>query len=35
MVRSSADPDGTFVTLSRDEWHGFLAEVKDGVFDRV
>jgi hypothetical protein len=35
MVRSSADPDGTPVTLSRDEWQAFLAGVKDGAFDRV
>jgi Domain of unknown function (DUF397) len=33
MVRSSADPAGTPVTLSRDEWEAFLAEVKEGTFD--
>jgi len=35
MVRSSADPDSTPVTLSRDEWRVFLAAVKDGTFDRL
>jgi hypothetical protein len=33
MVRSSAHPDGTPVTLSRDEWEAFLAGVKEGAFD--
>ena len=35
MVRSSADPTGTPVTLSRDEWQEFLAGVKAGAFDRL
>src|ERR1051326_8468741 len=35
MVRSSADPNGEPVTLSRDEWLAFLAAVKEGTFDRV
>lgn len=35
MLRSSADPDGTPVTLSRDEWQAFLASVKEGTFDSV
>jgi hypothetical protein len=35
LVRNSADPGGTLVALSRDEWQGFLAEVKDGIWDRV
>ncbi len=35
MVRSTANPGGAPVTLSRDEWHNFLAEVKAGAFDRV
>jgi hypothetical protein len=35
MIRSSADPDSMPVTLSRDEWRVFLAEVKEGIFDRV
>lgn len=32
-VRSSANPGGIFVTLSRDEWQEFLAGVKAGAFD--
>jgi len=35
VVRSSVDPDGAPVTLTRDEWQGFLAAVKEGFFDRV
>lgn len=35
LVRSSADPDGKFVTLSRDEWQAFVAGVKDGAFDSL
>lgn len=35
MVRSSANQEGTPVTLSRDEWREFLAGVKAGTFDRV
>jgi predicted secreted Zn-dependent protease len=35
MVRSSANPAGAPVTLSRDEWQNFLAGVKAGAFDRV
>lgn len=33
MVRSSADPDGVRISLSRDEWQEFVAGVKDGDFD--
>ena len=33
LVRSSADPAGPPVTLSRDEWRVFLAGVKEGAFD--
>ncbi len=33
LVRSSEDADGIYVTLSRDEWHKFVAGVKDGDFD--
>jgi predicted secreted Zn-dependent protease len=33
MVRRSAQPDGTPVTLSRDEWQEFLAGVKEGALD--
>ena len=35
LIRSSADPDGTFATFSRDEWHVFVAGVKDGDFDGI
>jgi hypothetical protein len=35
LVRSSANPDGEPVTLSRAEWQDFLAEVKRGAFDGV
>jgi hypothetical protein len=33
LVRSSADPGGKSVTLSRSEWQVFVAGVKDGDFD--
>jgi hypothetical protein len=33
LVRSSTDPDGVWVTLSRAEWQVFVAGVKDGDFD--
>jgi hypothetical protein len=33
VVRSSADPDGTSISLERDEWREFVAGVKDGDFD--
>ena len=33
LVRSSADPDGECVTLSRGEWRVFVAGIKDGDFD--
>jgi hypothetical protein len=32
-VRSSADPDGTHISLGRNEWAAFVAGVKDGDFD--
>lgn len=33
LIRSSADPDGMCVALSRAEWRMFVAGVKDGDFD--
>jgi hypothetical protein len=33
LIRSSADPHGRYVTLSRDEWRVFVAGVRDGDFD--
>ncbi|MGO8891278.1 MAG: DUF397 domain-containing protein [Streptosporangiaceae bacterium] len=33
LIRSSADPDGMRVTLSRAQWRVFVAGVKDGDFD--
>ena len=33
LVRSSADPDGTHISLGRNEWAAFVAGVKDGDFD--
>lgn len=33
LVRNSTEPDGTCLTLSRDEWREFVAGVKDGDFD--
>jgi Domain of unknown function (DUF397) len=33
MVRRSADPDGTYLKLSRGEWQEFIAGLKDGQFD--
>jgi hypothetical protein len=35
MVRNSADPAGTYVTASRDEWRAFVAGVKSGEFDDI
>jgi uncharacterized protein YajQ (UPF0234 family) len=35
LVRSSIDPDGHRVTLSRDEWQAFIAGVKGGDFDNL
>lgn len=35
IVRSSLDPDGTALTLSRREWGEFLAAAKAGHFDAV
>lgn len=32
-VRSSADRDGTCVSLSRDQWQVFITGIKDGDFD--
>jgi hypothetical protein len=32
-VRSSADQDGTCVSLSRDRWQIFIAGIKGGDFD--
>jgi hypothetical protein len=34
MVRSSANPDAV-LTMSRDEWQKFLADLKDGLFDQL
>jgi Domain of unknown function (DUF397) len=33
LVRSSTDPDGARVRLSRAEWQVFVAGVKNGDFD--
>lgn len=33
LVRSSTDPDGLYVTLSRLDWQEFVIRVKDGDFD--
>ena len=35
LIRSSADPDGGYVTLSRAEWQVFVAGIRDGDFDSV
>jgi Domain of unknown function (DUF397) len=35
ILRSSANPDDTPVTLSRNEWEEFLAGAKEGAFDMV
>jgi len=35
MVRSSANPEDTPITLSRPEWQEFLLGVKEGAFDRL
>jgi hypothetical protein len=35
LIRSSANLDGRYVTLSRDEWQAFVAGVKDGDFDSL
>lgn len=34
MVRSSSAPD-VAITLTRDEWYGFLADAKEGLFDQL
>jgi hypothetical protein len=33
MVRNSANPGGTVVTLRHEEWQEFLTGVKEGSFD--
>jgi len=33
LIRNSADPGGTRLTMSRGEWQEFVAGVKDGDFD--
>ena len=33
LVRSSANPDGVRIILSRGEWREFVAGIKDGDFD--
>jgi hypothetical protein len=33
MIRSSADPDGMRIALSRGEWQEFVTGVKAGEFD--
>jgi hypothetical protein len=33
LVRSSADPDGKYITLSQGEWQVFVAGVRDGDWD--
>lgn len=35
LIRSTIDPDGHWVTLSRDEWRAFVAGVKGGDFDSI
>jgi hypothetical protein len=35
LFRSSEDPDGACVTLSRTEWREFLDAAKDGEFDNL
>lgn len=35
LVRGSADPDGTYMTLSQEEWQQFVVAVKDGEFDNL
>jgi hypothetical protein len=35
VIRSSADPDGTSISLGCDEWREFVAGVKDGDFDSL
>lgn len=35
LIRSSIDPDGVHVILSRDEWREFLAGAKSGDFDGI
>ena len=32
LVRNSADPYGTRLTMSRGAWQDFVASVKDGIF---
>ncbi len=34
MVRSSADPDGPKLAVSRDQWRVWIVSLKDGFFDR-
>jgi Domain of unknown function (DUF397) len=35
LIRGSADPDGRYITLTRDEWQVFVAGVKEGDFDSL
>jgi len=35
LIRSSVDHDGTYITLSGDEWQEFLSGVKNGDFDSL
>lgn len=35
LIRSSVDHDGTYITLSGDEWQEFLIGVKNGDFDSL
>jgi hypothetical protein len=35
LIRSSADPAGPVVKLSREEWRAFVAGLKDGDFDSL
>lgn len=35
LIRSTIDPDGHWVALSRDEWQAFVAGVKGGDFDSL
>lgn len=35
MVRNSARPDETVVTVSSVEWRAFVTMLKEGTFDRL
>jgi hypothetical protein len=33
LVRDSKHPEGDVLAFGRDGWDGFLADIKDGIFD--